>query len=212
MQYLPPLALGSPAAAGVRRGQLAFAFGSLRLSLCFLVTLALASLSVAVQWTVPNGDAARGARSCKGAHSASAKGHRFAGAEMCVHNRERRRHGLRSLRPNAKLARAAHSHARDMVRQHYFGHVSPGGGTVVDRVKHTRYGGGGGFAVGENILFAYKALRTPAQVFAAWMRSASHRANILNPRWRHFGIARVSQEPFARGPGITVVAVFGASR
>jgi uncharacterized protein YkwD len=94
---------------------------------------------------------------------------------------------------------------------HYFGHVSPSGRTVVDRVASTGYSGGGRFAVGENIFYAFNVLRTPAQMLAAWMASPAHRQNILNPGWRHFGLASVPHEPFARGRGITVVAVFGSS-
>ena len=40
------------------------------------------------------------------------------------------------------------------------------------------------------------------------MASSTHRANILNPAWNHFGLATVMRSPFGGG-GITVVGVFG---
>jgi uncharacterized protein YkwD len=135
-------------------------------------------------------------------------GHVFAMRLLRLQNAERRRHGLRRLKVSSYLNRASRRHARDMVRRHYFGHVSGGGRDVVDRVASTGYGGGKRFAVDEN-LYWWNARRSPAAVVRAWMHSAVHRANMLHAGWRHFGIGVVMESPYGRG-GITVVSVYGA--
>ena len=133
----------------------------------------------------------------------------FAKTLFRLQNAERRRHGLRRLPASRKLARAARRHARDMVRRHYFGHVSRGR-DVVDRVASTGYGRGRRFAAQEN-LYWWKPRQSPRVVLRAWMESPVHRANILNPGWTHFGLATVMRSPFGRG-GVTVVGVFGKQR
>src|SRR4051812_5989680 len=60
-------------------------------------------------------------------------------ATLRLLNHERATQGLRPVRPNAKLRRAAQSYSRTMVRQGFFDHVSPGGSTMIDRVAKTGY-------------------------------------------------------------------------
>jgi uncharacterized protein YkwD len=136
----------------------------------------------------------------------SARG--FARALLRRQNAERRRHGLRPLRASGALGRAARRHVRDMVRRHYFGHVSRGGHDVVDRVSGTSYGRGARFAVQEN-LYWWSRHRSPAAVLTAWMGSSVHRANILHPGFRQVGVATVMRSPYGRR-GVTVVAVYGS--
>jgi uncharacterized protein YkwD len=134
----------------------------------------------------------------------------FARQVLRLQNAERRRHGLRKLAVNRSLNRASRRHARDMVRRHYFGHFSRAGRNVVDRVRSTTYGSGRGFAVQEN-LYWWSPKRSAAAVVRAWMSSAVHRANLLNGRWRQFGVGVVMRSPDGRG-GVTVVGVYGARR
>jgi uncharacterized protein YkwD len=94
-----------------------------------------------------------------------------------------------------------------MVRRHYFGHVSPANRDVVDRVASTGYSRGRRFAVQEN-LYWWNPRQSPNSVLKAWMASSTHRANIVDPAWNHFGLAAVMRSPFGGG-GITVVGVFG---
>jgi uncharacterized protein YkwD len=154
-----------------------------------------------------DGTACTSAASCGDARAASRKSKRVARKLYRLQNAERRRHGLRRLPSSRKLARAARRHARDMIRKHYFGHVSRSNRDVVDRVAATGYNRGGRFAAQEN-LYWWSPRRSAAQVLRAWMASAPHRANILGPDWDHFGLAVVMRSPFGRG-GITVVGVFG---
>lgn len=125
-----------------------------------------------------------------------------------LQNAERRRHGLRRLKMSRDLKVAGRRHARDMVRRHYFGHVSRGGRDVVDRVASTRYGDRTGFTVQEN-LYWWSHGRSAAAVLRAWMGSPVHRANVLHGGWRQFGIGVVMRSPYRRG-GVTVVGVYGS--
>ena len=125
-----------------------------------------------------------------------------------LQNGLRRRHGLPALRTSRKLRRAARRHARDMVRRHYFGHISYGGRTVVDRVRSTRYGRRTGFTAQEN-LYWWSRRSSAVAVLNAWMGSPSHRANVLHGGVRQFGVGVVLRSPYGRG-GVTVVGVYGA--
>jgi uncharacterized protein YkwD len=95
-----------------------------------------------------------------------------------------------------------------MVRRNYFGHVSFGGRTVVDRVNRTGYSRR--FSAGENIFYALPPRPSPAQVVAAWMASPGHRHQILNPGWHEVGIGTIMRPPSGAPRGVTVVAVFGS--
>jgi len=160
----------------------------------------------------PSADAeaiARAAAARCHAHKVTSKVRRFTRAVLCMHNFERRAHGLRRLRASRTLHRAALRHARDMVRKHYFDHVSFGGRTVIDRVARAGYGGRR-YSAGENLFYGMPPRPTPARVVAAWMASAVHRHELLNPAWRDLGVGTIMRPPFGGRGGITVVAVFGA--
>ena len=109
-------------------------------------------------------------------------------AVLCLLNRERTRRHMGRLRENARLRRAAQDHTRDMVQREFFEHVSPGGGTMLDRLKKTGYVDGGGWTIGENIAWGTGQLATPASIVRSWMHSPGHRANILRRRFREVGI------------------------
>ena len=104
------------------------------------------------------------AASCSGADSSpaqlgSSKANR---ATLCLLNRERRAHGLRALRSNSKLARAARGHARDMVAQRYFSHDSRNGASFSTRIKRTGWTRSRrSYTMGENIGWGGGSLSTP---------------------------------------------------
>jgi uncharacterized protein YkwD len=77
-----------------------------------------------------------------------------------------------------------------MVRENFFDHVSPGGSTLLSRVRRgTRYlRGVRNFTLGENIAWGSGDYATPAETVKGWMESAGHRANILNRGFRHIGV------------------------
>lgn len=117
-------------------------------------------------------------------------------ATLCLLNRERTSRGLGRLSQNESLANAATNFSREMVQRNFFDHVSPGGSTLVQRIKRTSYlRSARSWALGENIAWGSGSLATPASTVRAWMRSTSHRRNILTGRYRHIGIGIVAGAP-----------------
>lgn len=133
-------------------------------------------------------------------------------ATVCLLNRARAKRGLRGLQIDARLSKAARAHSRDMVRKHYFSHVSRGGKDVVDRLTRTGYlGGARSWTVGENIAWGAGSRSTPSEIVSAWMHSAGHRHNILTTRFREIGIGVVFDTPTDVGPaGATYTTTFGS--
>jgi uncharacterized protein YkwD len=130
-------------------------------------------------------------------------------------NEIRRRHGLRGLRHNARLAAAADFHSRDMARRGYFEHDSANGTAFWRRIE--RFYSSRGFrswTVGENLLWGTD---TYGAAFAVreWMHSPPHRENILSRGWREVGIGAVTvaSAPGAyRGRTVTIVTADFGSR
>lgn len=135
-------------------------------------------------------------------------------AMACLINAERRKHGLRALRMDPRLSKAAQAHSRDMVRRRYFSHTSPDGLSPAQRVRATGYlRAARAWTVGENIAWAWHGRETAARVVTAWMHSPPHREEILRPSFRDVGIGAVVgvPHPIPRGGG-TYTADFGVKR
>jgi uncharacterized protein YkwD len=147
---------------------------------------------------------AGGARGCAGAHliPTAANLARIQAATLCLVDAQRAAHGLRALRENAQLQVAAQTHATQMVARNYFNHVGPAGDSPLHRAVAAGYASNTGIRdLGENIAAASGSLATPAASVAAWMRSAPHRAAILNPAFRDTGIGVVAALPSTLGIG-----------
>jgi uncharacterized protein YkwD len=106
-------------------------------------------------------------------------------AMLAALNAERAENGLAALSFDARLCDIARSHARDMVRRRYFGHVDPDGVDPFGRMRRSHYPFG--FA-GENIALDAGVDAADRALFA----SLEHRANILQPHFNRVGIAAVS--------------------
>jgi uncharacterized protein YkwD len=114
-------------------------------------------------------------------------------AVRCEINAIRVAHGLRPIRTTKALRVAADRHSEDMVRRHYFAHVSPSGQTLTDRARRAGYDD---FArLGENIGWGSGSLATPAAIVRAWMNSPPHREIILTPGFRDAGVGIASGAP-----------------
>ena len=114
-------------------------------------------------------------------------------AVICLLNEERTSRGMRRLRANAKLRRAADRHSRAMKARDFFDHTSPSGTTMLGRIKAAGYlRGADAFRVGENIAWGTQNLATPAEIVESWMESPGHRDNILNRRFRDIGVGLAS--------------------
>ena len=135
-------------------------------------------------------------------------------ALLCLLNKTRRAHGLKRLRGNNRLLKAADRHSRSMVQRGYFAHVEPGGLSPLDRVKSSGYlSGARAFVTGENIGWGEGTTSSPSSMMRAWMNSAPHRANILTGRFREVGLSGVPGTPGrASASGGTYTTVFGARR
>lgn len=114
-----------------------------------------------------------------------------------VVNRERAAHGLAALRPTRGLTRAARSHSRDQMRHGMLGHASSDGTSFARRLARV-----GRFAVaGEVVAWSGgHGHATAARIVRMWMASPTHRAELLNPRFRTFGVGRARG---ARGTWVT---------
>jgi uncharacterized protein YkwD len=122
---------------------------------------------------------------------------------LCLVNEARERNGLRPLRFSGELRSSATGHSEDMVRSGKFSHYGSRGSTLAGRVARAGYlANAGVYAVGENIAWGEgQRLGSPAAIVRAWMHSAGHRANILNPAYRDFGVGVVHGSPFGGGKG-----------
>jgi uncharacterized protein YkwD len=139
---------------------------------------------------------------------------RLARAAVCLINARRARRGLPRLRINRRLSRAAKWHTHDMVRRHYFGHVSHRGRDVVDRLRGARYlGGRFSWAVGENLAWGSGSRGTPRRIVRALMSSPGHRRNMLDRRYREIGIGVIARSPVRTDlPAATYTTTFGVRR
>lgn len=146
-------------------------------------------------------------KKCKKATKAKISRKTFRRTIVCLHNVERKAHGLKKLKANKKLTRAATGHARDMTRRDYLNHVTPEGVTPRDRADRQGYKGG----VGENMNFYFNGRRktTPLDLFKFWLTSPGHHANILTPYYRDIGVGLSRGTPFTGNGGLTIVINFG---
>jgi uncharacterized protein YkwD len=129
---------------------------------------------------------------------------------VCVLNHERAHRNLPVLRVNGQLERAAEGHATDMVRRSYFSHVSPGGATMVDRLRGGYVSAGRRWAVGETLAWGTGSRATPDDIVAAWLASPPHRRVVLGARYRDVGVGVAWGLPFADTAGATYAAELGA--
>lgn len=106
----------------------------------------------------------------------------------------RAEHDLEPLTMNAALELSAQDYAEEIAQLGFFSHVSPSGGTLKERILATGYVDIAdlascdcllGYAFAENLA---RGQTTPEEAVDAWMNSAGHRENILNPLYQEIGI------------------------
>jgi uncharacterized protein YkwD len=133
-------------------------------------------------------------------------------AVHCLINKERDRAGLKNLDRDKRLQRAAQRHTDEMDGTGCFDHTCGGEGALDNRLEDVGYlvGGLSRWAFGENIAWGMRGRGTPKAIVDAWMRSAGHRANILNRDFRELGIGFAVGTPGAGNePGGLYTADFG---
>ncbi len=169
----------------------------------------LAGLIALVALLAPAGAEARG---CDNVNVMPSRGNLevVRSAVLCLHNAERASHGLPRLSENPRLRRAAERHSSHMVDAHFFDHTSPGGGTMIARIRRTGYmNSAHGWSVGENIAWASGRLSTADEITDVWMSSPGHRANILRAKFREIGIGISIGTPAGSRSGATYTENFG---
>jgi uncharacterized protein YkwD len=127
------------------------------------------------------------ASSCSGgaARAASASPGKLRSALMCLINRKRSANGLRALKVDRRLQKAASRHAHDMLRNRYFDHQRRGGPDLTERLRRA---GWDGRAWGENIAYGCGSMGTPRATLRMWMHSPPHRAILLSGTYRNGGL------------------------
>lgn len=113
-------------------------------------------------------------------------------------NTTRAKAHLSPLTENTQLSMAAKNKANDMIQHDYFAHTSP---TGVDPWYWVKQSGYQYQAAGENLAINYTSA---GEQHSAWMKSATHRANILNTRYQEIGVAVISGEINGKEALVTV--------
>lgn len=106
---------------------------------------------------------------------------------LALTNAQRARYGCRPLALNLRLRTAARGHSRKMARARSMAHQLPGEPALGRRITLAGY-----FpwtVTAENIAAGYIL---PYTVVSAWMRSPSHRRNILDCRLKEVGVGVVT--------------------
>lgn len=118
-------------------------------------------------------------------------------------NVDRTDKGVPELVENAKLAQAASEKAGDMLLNDYFSHTSPQGVTPWRWIEKADYDYN---YAGENLAMDFNSAE---KMNEAWMASPTHRANILNKKYKEIGVAE--KEGVINGhETIVVVQMFGS--
>ena len=150
------------------------------------LTVALAAVAV----TVPVASAQAAGPATTTAHTTTAAA-RAAGASGEVAtmrrliNQVRRRDGLRALRSDRRLRRAAALKVGRIASCGQFTHTPCGAPfTATFRAAGWRRG-----TMGENIAFGSSVLGSPQAILQSWLQSPGHRANLLSRKFRVQGLA-----------------------
>jgi len=98
-------------------------------------------------------------------------------------NRERTRSRLGRLQWDESLARVARNFSRQMARESFFSHSDSQGRTVIQRAAKVSWS-----KIGENLFMCDGMDDFAAFSVRGWMKSPTHRQNILDREWTDTGI------------------------
>jgi uncharacterized protein YkwD len=115
-------------------------------------------------------------------------------------NAARHAHGLRPLRLDATLVRAARSHSVEMMQTGAFAHGAFAGRMAAFHVR--------GPFVGENLAWGTGSYAQPQTIVAEWLQSPEHRRNLLRPGFTRIGIGEVQGSFLGSGGAVVVTADF----
>ena len=142
--------------------------------------------------------------------------HRAAGAVICLVNADRARHGLRALRRDGDLRRAAGRHSRNMVKRGFFSHLRPSGAGLSDRVRRSGYvHRKRARHVGETLAWGMGTPSSPTVIVAGWIASPTHHRVLLGRDFRDVGVGVALGTPQSRAGergGVTYTLDAGVRR
>jgi uncharacterized protein YkwD len=118
-------------------------------------------------------------------------------------NQTRTQYGLRPLKVDTTLIRAARAHSVEMLRTNVFSHGDFHSRMVTFHVV--------GPQAGENLAWGNGSYAAPAAIVDEWLNSPAHRANLLRPGWTRIGIG-LARGTFLGNGGSTVVTADFAGR
>lgn len=98
-------------------------------------------------------------------------------------NRERIKARLRPLEWDDRASDVARNYSRQMAREGFFGHYDRQGLTVIERASKLKWS-----KIGENLFMGEQIPKFEAFAVKGWMRSTTHRFNILDREWYTTGI------------------------
>lgn len=98
-------------------------------------------------------------------------------------NNERSRSRLGPLEWDDELAHIARRYSRQMAREGFFSHHDRDGRSVVERAEKARWS-----SIGENLFMCEGLQDFTTFSVRGWMKSPSHRKNILTREWTDTGI------------------------
>ena len=116
-------------------------------------------------------------------------------------NQARASYGLRPLRLDAKLTRAARAHSNDMIAHQYFAH-----GPFARRLQ--AFGAQLRFS-GENLAWGKGSRARAGVIVQEWLASPEHRANLLRPSFTRIGIGAFRARFYGYSGVAVVTADFG---
>jgi uncharacterized protein YkwD len=122
---------------------------------------------------------------------------------LSVVNEVRSNHGLRPLKVDPALARAARSYTATMIRTDVFTHGDMYGRLVQSGARGPMYG--------ENLAWGVGTYASARHIVRGWMGSPGHRANLLRPGWNRIGLGALRGN-FLGYNGATVVTADFAGR
>jgi uncharacterized protein YkwD len=108
-------------------------------------------------------------------------------AMRCMTNFARERRRIALLADVAALDRAARHKSADILQCDDFSHEACGR-EFTFWMERFGYLGGGCSSAGENIAWGSGSRASVRSIFTAWIHSPGHRANILAPAFRDFGV------------------------
>lgn len=128
---------------------------------------------------------------------------------LCLVNKARAKRKLKTAKNQGKLRRAAVKHSRYENRANCIAHQCPGEASFKGRLKREGYPGCNcRWSAGEAIGWRRGGGATPKGIVSSWLKSASHRAIVLNRRFDEAGVGIAWGSPRAGSPPGQVAGIY----